>query len=985
MDLDNNELWNAFVDEVSEQLEMLEAQLLADEKSSNQHEESIHQIFRYFHSIKSSCALFDFSCMEEIAHAAENILDSIRNHLRDLNPQIIDILLRSVDALAQQLQYAQTHLQAPPKNQDILTLLNKTLASDTTNEQSETDNRPASLADNNTVLVPNVVAIESEDMEEFAEMTSFVLLKFYRALADKSTSTALKPLLSLQQIAKRYELTVFVRLLSALEGYAKNPLEDPSELFSLSVSLMEQLNTLEHVSEQSFSLTALYDYFFQRYNSDAKLCIHKFQTEIDKILTLNNGHDTVDSPLWQAFILQQDDVIKYMKLFGLQHCSHLYQYHKQLLLKQLIKKQGLNGDQLQGLLQHVQCLLLAMQDIDELRQMDEKTTGSLQSFRQQMFDDEKRHSRINRFTQLLKLDECCLDYVSNKMLDIIQEKTQLKQCFCEITVNMEKNRGWARDFFHWAEQTQIVTSRTVLCDIDDDDAEKGQYSLTSFLLFIDDNETSILASIKAMDADNRYIIHTEIIQYQDSINHVIESKSVLLEEQAAIQNSAVVPQDTELTSAKTIRINSDVIDRFVSQVGEMVLQRNTVNHALSDNIISKQLNACQQLVTQFESNTVSKDDILQIKQMISNACEGMQELSTKMSKLSAAVDYVQNDVMTLRVVPISIVFNRLPRVVRSINQDQGKDIHIELVGEQVRIDKGMVDLLMEPLLHIIRNCADHGIESALDRKAAGKTERSSIKVSAEQHGNQLLIQIEDDGRGLDYEKIQRMGKEKGLLNVQHQASISQLNALIFHPGFSTRDTITETSGRGVGMDVVKKRLCALGGNIELRSEAGVGTCFSLTLPVSVAIQGVILFKHQGETLAIPERNIVLGLTLKNSDIQTVQGQPAFVYQEQAIPLYCIDELFHWSKTAQIQSVLENQQVIIVSQSGFCIGIKVDQLLDRQEIFVRDIDNALMNLPGVGGASILGNGEVAIILNIEDAIRILQKESVLKKDQEVLTT
>lgn len=203
----------------------------------------------------------------------------------------------------------------------------------------------------------------------------------------------------------------------------------------------------------------------------------------------------------------------------------------------------------------------------------------------------------------------------------------------------------------------------------------------------------------------------------------------------------------------------------------------------------------------------------------------------------------------------------------------------------------------------------------------------------------------------------------------------QLKQLIFLPGFSTSEQVTETSGRGVGMDAVKSSLLAIGGSIDLHSQAGVGTVFTLKVPVSAAIQGVIVFRHQGETLTVPERNVVCGLSVPVRQIQSVQGQAAFVYQGEIIPVYSAGELLHWTVSATgKRSIDDEQEMLIITDDTHRMALAVDKVIGRQEIFVRKLHGDLMSLPGMGGASILGNGQVALILNCEELMRIASRNS-----------
>jgi chemotaxis protein histidine kinase CheA len=331
-------------------------------------------------------------------------------------------------------------------------------------------------------------------------------------------------------------------------------------------------------------------------------------------------------------------------------------------------------------------------------------------------------------------------------------------------------------------------------------------------------------------------------------------------------------------------------------------------------------------------------------------------------------------VLALRVVPIALVFNRLPRLVRDLAHGLDRQVHLEISGEEVRIDKGMVDVLSEPMLHLVRNALDHGIESAADRIAAGKPAQARLRVVARQQGNTLLVEVSDDGRGLDHERIRASAISKGLLTAEAAAALTarELHNLIFLPGFSTAAQVTEVSGRGVGMDAVKTRVLKLGGQVEISTEAGQGTVFTLRLPLSAAIQNVILVESGGRQLAIPERNVTEILSLSASALQSVQGQACCLLRGVTLPLYHLARLLGQPAVAAAAST--SLEVVVLTDGVHRIGLIVERVLGRPEVFIRDIHPDLVRLPGVGGASILGDGRVVIIVDCENLFELAVRQA-----------
>jgi chemotaxis protein histidine kinase CheA len=316
-----------------------------------------------------------------------------------------------------------------------------------------------------------------------------------------------------------------------------------------------------------------------------------------------------------------------------------------------------------------------------------------------------------------------------------------------------------------------------------------------------------------------------------------------------------------------------------------------------------------------------------------------------------------------------MVFKRLPRVVRDLSQNQGKRIRLEMGGQEVKIDKAMVDILVDPLLHMVRNSIDHGIETPDVRKAQGKPLEAVIKVSARQQGNSIMIGISDDGKGIDAERVLQKAVERGLVREEEKGDLSrqEIFRFIFQPGFSTAAAVTETSGRGVGMDVVMTNVMRLGGSITVESEAGRGADFQLQMPLSAAVQEVLMVEAAGQTLALPGRYVSEVLEIGAEEVQSLRGERAILLRGMFLPLHPLAGLLGFAPREKADS---GQVCLVVFTNGRqMVGIEVDRVLRRQELFTKDIQEAVAALPGVGGASILGNGRVVLIMDGEELLKL----------------
>jgi two-component system, chemotaxis family, sensor kinase CheA len=423
--------------------------------------------------------------------------------------------------------------------------------------------------------------------------------------------------------------------------------------------------------------------------------------------------------------------------------------------------------------------------------------------------------------------------------------------------------------------------------------------------------------------------------------------------------------------ASTLRVDSEVLDRFVGRVGEMVTLRNAMSHSLHDDDLIRRLRLLRgKFSGSTQALTLQVDELPAIRALLQELDSRIDGLMQADARFQGALSRLQEDVLALRVVPIATVFNRLPRVVRDVAQSCSKQVETELEGEDVRIDKSMVEALLEPLMHLVRNSVDHGIETPLQRQAAGKAERGRITIRANQHAGLLDIDIEDDGAGMDIAGIRAKAMSSGIRTGQQVQAMSrdELVALIFEPGFSTATQVTEVSGRGVGMDVVRNRIQHLGGTISVESEPGKGTCFRLRLPLSLAIQNVVLVQAGSQHLALPERYVGEVIALQGSMLQSVQGQAACLLRGVTLPLFRLSTLLGQTRSAQTAEQ-DQLEALVISDGSHRIGLIVDAVLGRPEVFIREVHPDIARMPGISGVSILGSGQVVIILDCDAIIAL----------------
>ncbi|PVX30440.1 chemotaxis protein CheA [Sphingomonas pokkalii] len=334
----------------------------------------------------------------------------------------------------------------------------------------------------------------------------------------------------------------------------------------------------------------------------------------------------------------------------------------------------------------------------------------------------------------------------------------------------------------------------------------------------------------------------------------------------------------------------------------------------------------------------------------------------ELPELARLTRQIQDNVMSLRAQPIRQAFSRVPRMLRDLSVETGKQINLETTGETTEVDKGVIEKIGDPLTHMIRNAADHGLESAEERIAAGKDPAGTIKLSAEQKGARIFVRVADNGRGINRERVRAKAVEKGIISADAQLTNEEIDQLICAPGFSTAEKISNISGRGVGMDVVRSNVEALGGRVEIHSVPGEGTTFTMILPLTLAILDGMIVRLAGQRFVLPLTHV----------LETIQPEPGQVKRTspdnevidmrgEYLPVKRATEIFGLNDDRNIEDSLV---VIVESESSGKVGLVVDTIDDRREVVIKSLDQNLHPIRGLGGATILGDGSIALILDIE---------------------
>lgn len=442
-----------------------------------------------------------------------------------------------------------------------------------------------------------------------------------------------------------------------------------------------------------------------------------------------------------------------------------------------------------------------------------------------------------------------------------------------------------------------------------------------------------------------------LLDYALNLNENIET-SGLPEEKAEGRNQKTETDDREKPGDsekdKTLRVDTERLDHVVDLVGELVLNRNRLSKILSE--IEELYDGDEKIKALFETA----------------------------SNLNLITTDLHLSVMKMRMVPIRNIFNKFPRMVRDIARKADKKVNLRIFGETTEVDKSVIEELGNPLVHIIRNSIDHGIELPDERLREGKSENGTITLGAYQEGNYIVIEIEDDGKGIDPTVVEKKAIERGLIKSNDtRLSSKEVLSFIFEPGFSTAEKVTDISGRGVGMDVVKTNLGRINGIIDVNSEIGKGTKIILKIPLTLAIIQVLMVKTNGEIYALPLSCILETVRVSRDSIKSIDGQEILNVRDRLIPLLRLSEVLDMDMVGNNKELV---YVVLMAIAEKRIGIIVDELCHQEEVVIKSVGSYFSDIKEISGATITGDGKVGLILDPGALINQHQKLAEVTQKQ-----
>lgn len=988
------ELFADFIIEAKEHLETIEPNLLELEKSPD-NLALLNEIFRPMHSLKGASGFLGLNKINHLAHKAENILDELRKGEMVVTSEIMDVILSATDALSQMIDNLEkTSSEGDVETTSIMNLIdaimNGELHSSTSidqatqeiyNNDSESDSLLTSEVDEvrQPIAEGIIDLIPVKPVETTVEVTATIQGK----KTENTTLSAHEWINSLEP-KEPYALIAFG------EGHLKDFIDEAVEItVNLTTGLLEIEKDLGNDPEM---INDLFRYFHNLKGNSGIIGFHELNSLTHEAETLLNKvrhgeiiatHELIDLLLLVVDVIDSlveriessTGIVQPFDISEILACLQSAVAGENITLpKALVTSVPVMGTLNQDPIESETITI----ESQSLQKVSEHSTTSSSSDKANevafAVTVQQQQSAIQAALEALAQDSSQQEYIDAlyRSLTSIQNASGVMG-YDELKVYAERTAGLVAqgrdsgiDFSLMLDilnqEVAIVNDMiavilagdgiTELPAVTPHQEEDIVIQETNLVTAVD-TDTNISVSSEStvsveplVSSENSSSSIKEDFNSMDSYvpskpGHVVETISNVtknIKPTSSIKSSQAKPGNTgdtatEHKSSSTIRVDHEKLDHLMNLIGELIINRNRYT------MLARRL-----------EEQGSNADIVEIAQDLSETTYAMARIS----------DELQDTIMKVRMVPVASVFSRFPRLVRDLSRKSGKEVELILEGEETELDKSVVEVIGDPLVHLIRNSVDHGIEPENERVAQGKPIKGKVTLRAYHKGNSVAIEIEDDGKGLDPDKLREVAIKKGILGVEEAKLLDDREAmeLIFAPGFSSAEKITDISGRGVGMDVVRTNIKNLKGSISIYSEIGKGTRFTLSLPLTLAIIDALMVSVAGEVFAIPLDAVSETTKLEASRLNDINGRKAVTLRGEVLGLIELSELLNLPQATHTNVL----SVVIIHSNERRLGLVVDKLLERQEIVIKPLGSYLGDIPCISGATIMGDGGVILILD-----------------------
>ncbi len=954
-DFMDSEIFADFIIESREHLESIEPNLLELEKAPD-NLDLLNEIFRPMHSLKGASGFMGLNKINALAHRSENILDELRKGSMSVNAEIMDVILAATDALRQMLDnLEETNGEGDVDIQSLIEKLDALMAGES---PAAPAGNPAD--DNNPPADNNAASPATQEQEEVpASMPAEEASS--QPEEDNDLPTDRQAWIESLQKLPSYALTAFG------ESHLKDFIDE-------SVELLEELSSgLVKMDDPSTDHTDLVNDLFRCFHNlkgnsgiigynEINRLTHEAETLLNSVRKgeMQITPDLVDLLLSSVDVL--DILIKGIAL-GTGSATPV---DAQTLVEKLemassgkgvtlpFKKEGLAAK-------------AAPQSIEEDAQSkaDEDADEDVAIFNNTIA---QQKSAIAEALAALGKDGTQKEYIDAlyRSLTTIQNSCNYMgfdeaKNYTEITAGIvDQGRKSDLDFalmVDMMDQESAIIYELIdkaLASAKKPKAaapaakEQGRPAEAAASATGPDKEPAPPLPEKDAGREKEPVVAAKVAQ--EPVPEKTEKAAITPKLQAKPVQEAAKPAQAAQKPAtpapapgadagaghkasSTIRVDHEKLDHLMNLIGELIINRNRYS------MLARQLE---------ENNDVN----------ISEVAQNLSETTYSMARIS---DELQDTIMKVRMVPVSSVFSRFPRLVRDLSRKSGKEVELIMEGEETELDKSVVEVIGDPLVHLIRNSMDHGIEHAEERIAAGKPAQGKVWLRASHRGNSVAIEIEDDGKGIDPEKMRQVAVKKGLMSMEEARQLDDHEAieLIFAPGFSSAEKITDISGRGVGMDVVRTNIKNLKGSVSVTSEVGKGSRITLSLPLTLAIIDALMIDVAGELFAIPLDSVSETTKIEAARLTDVKGRKAVTLRGEVLGIMDLRAIL---ALPLCEEEREELSIVVIHDNNRRLGLVVDRLLERQEIVIKPLGEYLGNIEGISGATILGDGGVILILD-----------------------
>ena len=925
--------WEEFRSEADEHLTTAD-RLIDEAQASPLGAPEIAELFRGFHSLKGLARAMDLEGMEGLAHRAESLLGLVRDHGVALDADLVQGLAIAVGQLGQMLIQVIGNREDVPAPPELLAELDRLQ-----NERSGLDLSSAPA----TAAAPggesgDMVALLAELMREFLPRVA----QLAAPVVEGDTAGAGDAVTALRSAAEVMEMPELGEILAGLSAFAERA---GPETLETRIDFLARLDQQATLVGEVTGIDAGAEAFAAALAPLLADSVRD-QLEVLEVVTLQK---------------EATAAAKLLAAIGHRRCARL------LALAGEAVGASSRGDVTAStpLVYAIDAAVAAVvgrwadplivpEDIDEATAatLEAEIRAALHATEDEAPAAAESDGRVGDPA----LPEAFLPVLSAENRQDLDRAIADGQLVYKMMTDVEayEAAGETGPLERLAELGQVITSRTV---------PQGERTWFEFLIVSPLRPAEMTQRVKALDPGQRWIkaVHTA----GDSTDKA-SAEAPAAAPAAAPETARPAPKPAsadagQASDAAVLRVRGAAVDALMSAVGQARVEAAALSQILTED--RRHLDAMTGLYRLREQLPPAL--AVELGRHLEALKEREAEMTAADGRLATALSQLHADALDLRVVPVETVLAHLPRVARELTQRQGKAVRIRLKGRDVRIDKSVVQQLLDPLMHMMRNAVDHGIETPEARAAAGKSQTATIMLRARQRASEFRLEVSDDGRGLNAEAIRAKAVERGLVDEAESRNLSsdRIYRFIFSPGFSTAAAVTETSGRGVGLDVVMHAVTRLGGRIDIKTEMGVGTTFTLRLPLSAAVLPALLVEVAGQAFAIPERSIVVVEEFGADRIRHAGGRRMLLRGNVALPLYPLAALIGMASTGGGGSA------VVVASGQASIALDVDRLLRRQELLLRDLHPALAALPGVGGAALLGDGRPILVLDADALIEL----------------